>query len=507
MLKPSTFHLKLSSPLLFCLSLAVAFLFAMGAPATAWANCYCDDGYCESVSRAYFEFGERIDENCHFTADVSRPSGAIANGFTVGANGITIDGAGFCLDGVTKDSPVIKGTNGIYAGKSAGAYDVTIKNLEIKNFWQGIKLRGNGDSDPITGMVVDNCVIHDNGVSGDDAKYEGIWLDVAQNCTVTNCEIYNNNQGSGIANGEGDYNTFTYNTLYNNYKQGIKAWWDSWYITSAHNTAHDNGYGGINQMSGSNYGTIEYNTSYDNCGPGITAGGDGNLLQGNISTDNVNFIDPVSLEDREDGIGIDCTPDDLDAVAYLYDNTACGNEEYDIFLGDDVTGIGENNTCTTYYNYSDPGTVGCANPCEGDLPIAKFYADDTMVCAGSVQFHDQSLCAGGSTLTWAWDFGDGGTSPAQDPVHTYTGSGIYSVTLTVTMTGGESGTDSVTREDYITVCPFEGDLEPVGDPDGDVDGADYYTFYVNCIVGDDPDGWCDSADMSNLGLMDCLSCQ
>ncbi|MFH0895688.1 MAG: C10 family peptidase [Bacteroidota bacterium] len=44
-----------------------------------------------------------------------------------------------------------------------------------------------------------------------------------------------------------------------------------------------------------------------------------------------------------------------------------------------------------------------------------------------VQFSDQSQ---GST-SWSWDFGDGGTSTLQNPQHTYTTAGFYTVKLTI----------------------------------------------------------------------------
>ena len=501
------FNKKFPGRLLPVLWTVTALCLMIDAPLTAFAQCVCDDGYCESVGREYFEFGEVIDENCHFTADVKRPEGVFSSGFIVNASGITIDGRGYCLDGVSPDQSLV-GANGIYANSDYlgwQAQAVTIRNLEIKNFWQGIKLAGN-TSNPMTGCVVDNCVIHDNGVSGRDEKFEGIWLQSSEGCTVQNCTIYNNNQGSGIAIGESDSNRFIDNEIYGNYKHGTKAWGSSWYLYASHNYVHDNGLGGINHKCGSSYSTIEYNTCSNNAGPGVLAQGTGNTVRGNISTDNVNSIDPEFVV--EDGIGISCSPNDLDAVAYVEDNIACGNEYYDIYMGDDVDGFGAYNTCNTTYNFNDSGHDGCTYVCDDGFPVAKFYAEDTMVCAGSVQFHDQSLCAQGSILSWDWDFGDGAHSYIEDPAHTYA-SGVYTVTLTVTMTGGQSGTDSMTKENYITVCPYPGDL----DEDSDVDGTDYYYFYTNCIAGSQ--GWCDingdgsvdGNDMAALGLMDCVSCQ
>jgi PKD repeat protein len=50
----------------------------------------------------------------------------------------------------------------------------------------------------------------------------------------------------------------------------------------------------------------------------------------------------------------------------------------------------------------------------------------------------------GQTLTYAWDFGDKtATGTGVAPSHTYTAAGIYTVSLTVTDTGGLTGTATV----------------------------------------------------------------
>lgn len=43
---------------------------------------------------------------------------------------------------------------------------------------------------------------------------------------------------------------------------------------------------------------------------------------------------------------------------------------------------------------------------------------------------------GGDVVSWAWDFGDGGTSTEEAPVHDYTEPGVYEVTLTITTADG-----------------------------------------------------------------------
>ena len=49
-----------------------------------------------------------------------------------------------------------------------------------------------------------------------------------------------------------------------------------------------------------------------------------------------------------------------------------------------------------------------------------------------VQFTDQSIAYGGaSKSSWSWNFGDGNTASIQDPSHTYSTAGTYSVSLNV----------------------------------------------------------------------------
>lgn len=60
---------------------------------------------------------------------------------------------------------------------------------------------------------------------------------------------------------------------------------------------------------------------------------------------------------------------------------------------------------------------------------ADFSASTTQTCTGlNVQFKDNST---GSPTSWFWDFGNGQTSFAQNPLFSYTTSGKYTVRLTV----------------------------------------------------------------------------
>ncbi len=63
-----------------------------------------------------------------------------------------------------------------------------------------------------------------------------------------------------------------------------------------------------------------------------------------------------------------------------------------------------------------------------------------------VDFTDHSS---GSPTSWSWEFGDGATSTLQNPSHTYTELGSYTVTLTI---DGPLGEKSLTKTNYITVA-------------------------------------------------------
>lgn len=62
----------------------------------------------------------------------------------------------------------------------------------------------------------------------------------------------------------------------------------------------------------------------------------------------------------------------------------------------------------------------------------------------TVNFVDLS---GGAVATWLWGFGDGATSTAQNPSHTYELEGLFDVSLTVT--DGGSATDTKTVVGYV----------------------------------------------------------
>ncbi|GAB6284493.1 MAG: hypothetical protein STSR0009_06930 [Methanoregula sp.] len=77
-------------------------------------------------------------------------------------------------------------------------------------------------------------------------------------------------------------------------------------------------------------------------------------------------------------------------------------------------------------------------------PVANFTSStNTSDILSPVQFTDKSANV---PQSWLWDFGDGTISTEQNPVHTYTAGGTFTVNLTVT---NYKGTDKIVKLNYI----------------------------------------------------------
>jgi len=97
----------------------------------------------------------------------------------------------------------------------------------------------------------------------------------------------------------------------------------------------------------------------------------------------------------------------------------------------------------------------------GGPPVADFTGTPlTGARPLSVAFTDTSTSA---PTSWAWTFGDGGTSSAQNPTHSYTVAGTYTVTLVATNT---AGSNTKTRTAYVTVANPSGTTTRIKFGDG-----------------------------------------
>jgi thermitase len=87
-------------------------------------------------------------------------------------------------------------------------------------------------------------------------------------------------------------------------------------------------------------------------------------------------------------------------------------------------------------------------PAENQPPTAAFtYSCTELACT----FTDTSTDPDGSVVAWAWSFGDGASSAAQNPSHTYATGATYTVGLTVTDDDGATAQTS----QQVTVAATE----------------------------------------------------
>jgi gliding motility-associated-like protein len=85
-----------------------------------------------------------------------------------------------------------------------------------------------------------------------------------------------------------------------------------------------------------------------------------------------------------------------------------------------------------------PGTKSIIEPVKVlPIPVAAFSSSPqpTTILDPAISFSDQST---GNLISWTWTFGDPGDSVSilQNPIHTYTDTGCFNVTLIVVDTDG-----------------------------------------------------------------------
>lgn len=171
------------------------------------------------------------------------------------------------------------------------------------------------------------------------------------------------------------------------------------------------------------------------------------------------------------------------ATVISFNNTSTGvgaaGADYTWYLNgvvfDNTTGLGAPTTSTISalgtYNYMVVA-FDAAIPCLDTaivqvlirpIPVANFTFTPNNQCAGTtVVFTNSSTGTGGFT-TYAWNFGDAGTSTAVSPTHVYAAGGSYNVTLTVTNGAGCVSTFNST----VTVLPRP--VAAISGDDGDGD--------------------------------------
>jgi PGF-pre-PGF domain-containing protein len=375
--------MKLRKSLIEPLVLAVlSLMFLVGA-----ANAGC----VGEITGIDYGCGDTVIENCTLNGNMNCDSG---HGLIVGADDITIDGAGYKLDG---DSPGgctgsfphtgIMNVFGWYGDAMHFSYnDVTIKNLEITNFCNGIYLNGGGNYNHIYKNIIENCNIYLNGNSTSPSATHGIKMEYVFNSTIQNNRIHHQlvhvdpnpgceDGGNGLFLYKGDYNNIIGNRFYNNTKAGMLIKMKPKYWNISHNNLWGNGQGGIIlRCMLCDFNLIEHNNASDNHGSGIFIGGNNNTIRYNTVCNNRDgghyYEDSVGGH----GYGINIGRGDGSCNNTLISNKICGNGYLDIYVVPSVTGNhGDENTCDTTSYYDDEGTTGCTYDCSPapDLVITE----------------------------------------------------------------------------------------------------------------------------------------
>jgi gliding motility-associated-like protein len=79
-------------------------------------------------------------------------------------------------------------------------------------------------------------------------------------------------------------------------------------------------------------------------------------------------------------------------------------------------------------------------------PTANFSISASKGCTGQqICFTDLSTPGSAAIVSWSWDFGDGSTSSLQNPCHTYSAPGVYTVVLVVVDANGCQHTRTITQ--------------------------------------------------------------
>ena len=104
------------------------------------------------------------------------------------------------------------------------------------------------------------------------------------------------------------------------------------------------------------------------------------------------------------------------------------------------------NTC--YNTLCKPLTVQC--PTTKQCTALWNWQSTTNSC--TVYFTDASTATSPIT-SWSWNFGDGQTSTMQNPVHTYSASGSYSVCLTITAATPNGSCTDILCKTVTVQCP------------------------------------------------------
>lgn len=135
-----------------------------------------------------------------------------------------------------------------------------------------------------------------------------------------------------------------------------------------------------------------------------------------------------------------------------YSNGTCQNmfSQGQVDAMNSVLGSSRSSVITSS-NLAATGTDG--TPAVTCTPVANFYSDYKVVCAGEdVDFHDDTYNGDPDTYSWSFSGGSPANSSSATPTVQFDQPGFHSVSLTVS---NSAGTDTRSETDYIYVFPSD----------------------------------------------------
>lgn len=129
--------------------------------------------------------------------------------------------------------------------------------------------------------------------------------------------------------------------------------------------------------------------------------------------------------------------------AYVWDNGSMDEDLTGLTPGDYVGTITDDNGCVLVSPTLTVGSVDSAT-----------VADFTSAFAGGAVV-DFTNASSGNATSFAWDFGDGGSSTDENPSYSYAANGTYTVTLVAT---GPCGDSTVTQTVEMTTVGVDNGL-------------------------------------------------
>ncbi len=365
-----------------------------------------DISYANKTEVVYSNANSNVNWGIHFSSSPTPTECNITGNrvfnnanFGIGISGISFsnisdniaqgDNTGLSVDGGSRNNTIVNNTasgNGGGISLLSAGNNTCIKNSADGNNGHGITVASSSNN------------IFENVSARNNTNFGIIVHTTSNNNTFLNVTSINNQRGFEIQSSS--YTTLTSSTVSNNTQCGL------WLESQSYSNVFNNFFNNSENFFFSSEGSNTWNTTKI---PGTNIIG-GSFLGGNYwAQPNGQGFSQINPDTDGDGIS---------------------NTEYNLSAGN-IDRLPLTN------NFSSPA------------PVANFTANITSGTAPlAVRFNDTST---GSPTSWNWSFGDtgaGNTSMLQNPVHSYTGSGNYTVSLNVTYAGGFNLT---TKAEYIHV--------------------------------------------------------